>query len=253
MLQSVEYTREHGEMAEKPLGGKSYGSIGHLPGSRVGPGDHHINPGQAKICLEARHPQRKEDQIFVTEKLDGSNVCIFKLNGVLLPLTRSGYHAATSPYEQHHLFANWVSENQAMFDVLLDDGERLVGEWLAQAHGTRYDLAGKSPFVPFDLMRGKERALTDEFTQRVWWEAGMDCAPLLWDAGPLSIEQGLVYLGERGHYGADVAEGFVYRVESKKHGKRYVDFLGKYVRPDKVDGCYLPEVSGKEAVWNWRP
>lgn len=30
----------------KPLGGKSYGSIPHLPGSRLGPGDHHDNGGK---------------------------------------------------------------------------------------------------------------------------------------------------------------------------------------------------------------
>ena len=35
--------------------------------------------------------------------------------------------------------------------------------------------------------------------------------------------------------------------------KGVVDFLGKFVRPNKVDGCYLPEIGGKEAVWNWRP
>jgi hypothetical protein len=31
-----------------------------------------------------------------------------------------------------------------------------------------------------------------------------------------------------------------------------VDFLVKYVRPDKLDGIYLPELSGKEPVWNWQ-
>lgn len=39
------------------------------------------------------------------------------------------------------------------------------------------------------------------------------------------------------------------RVEHKGE----VDFLAKYVRPDKIDGLYLPEISGKEAIWNWRP
>ncbi len=29
--------------------------------------------------------------------------------------------------------------------------------------------------------------------------------------------------------------------------------FSKWVRPDKVDGKYLPEISGKDAVWNWRP
>ena len=32
-----------------------------------------------------------------------------------------------------------------------------------------------------------------------------------------------------------------------------VDFLAKYVRPEKVDGAYLPEMSGQTAIWNWRP
>jgi hypothetical protein len=30
-----------------------------------------------------------------------------------------------------------------------------------------------------------------------------------------------------------------------------VDFLAKYVRPDKIDGCYLPEINGGHAYWNW--
>src|SRR4051812_45187727 len=36
----------------KPLGSKGYGSICHLPGSRLGPGDHKLNPGQARILTE---------------------------------------------------------------------------------------------------------------------------------------------------------------------------------------------------------
>jgi len=33
--------------------------------------------------------------------------------------------------------------------------------------------------------------------------------------------------------------------------QRVVDFLVKYVCPDKRGGVYLPEMSGKEALWNW--
>ena len=39
----------------------------------------------------------------------------------------------------------------------------------------------------------------------------------------------------------------------KGERRRVVDFLVKYVRSEKVDGAYLPEVSGGEPVWNWRP
>ena len=37
----------------KPMGIKAYGSICHLPGSRMGPADRKLNPGQA-------HPHRKD-------------------------------------------------------------------------------------------------------------------------------------------------------------------------------------------------
>ena len=35
-------------------------------------------------------------------------------------------------------------------------------------------------------------------------------------------------------------------------GNWKVDFVVKYVRPDKVDGCYLPEISGSHPVFNWQ-
>jgi hypothetical protein len=46
-------------MTTKPFGGKSYGSIGHFPTSRLGPGDHKIADGQARILTErARDPSQ---------------------------------------------------------------------------------------------------------------------------------------------------------------------------------------------------
>ena len=29
------------------------------------------------------------------------------------------------------------------------------------------------------------------------------------------------------------------------------DFMVKYVRPNKIDGEYLPELNGGEEYWNW--
>jgi hypothetical protein len=53
---------------------------------------------------------------------------------------------------------------------------------------------------------------------------------------------------ENAHCAIDPIEGVVYRVERMDA----VDFLAKYVRPEKRDGIYLPEISGRAAVWNWR-
>jgi hypothetical protein len=233
------------ETATKPLGIKNYGHIPHLPGSRMGPGDHKVNPGQDRICTQ--RARDRHDVITVTEKLDGSNVGVALLNGTIYPLSRAGYLASTSTYEQHWRFGEWVSENQSRFLALLREGERLVGEWLMQAHGTRYELRHE-PFVAFDLMRGGERASSEEFNERV---RRMFTTPaVLHVGGPLTISDALALLGTYGRHGAiDPVEGAVWRVERK--GK--VDFLAKYVRPDKVDGCYLPGLNACEPVWNWRP
>lgn len=230
----------------KPLGIKSYGSIPHLPESRMGPADHSCHEGQARIATQ--QVRDKHDVVIVQEKLDGSCVSIAKVNGEIVALGRAGYLAQTSPFEQHHLFAAWVRAERILWDSILSEGERIVGEWLAQAHGTRYNLNGKDPFVPFDIMMGKERATVEEVESRL---GNLFVLPAtLNDGEPMSVLDALAALGTYGHHGAlDRVEGAVWRVERK--GK--VDFLVKYVRPDKKDGIYLPEVSGQPAVWNWRP
>lgn len=241
----------------KPLGAKTYGQIAHLPGSRMGAGDHKCDAGQARIACE--RARDRHDHIIVQEKLDGSNVGVALTGGMLYPLTRAGYVADTSPYEQHWRFSQWVYANQDRFLGVLRDGERLVGEWLMQAHGTRYELRHE-PFVIFDLMHGVTRTPHDEMIERI--APGEFTTPhVIHHGSPLSIEAAIKSLGERGFHGAcDRVEGAVWRVERDvladpgKGGerKRLVDFLVKYVRPDKLDGCYLPELSGAEAVWNWR-
>jgi len=240
---------------KKPLGRKNYGSIPHLPNSRIGPGDHKCHEGQEKIAtIKARD---KHDEIIVQEKLDGSNVGVVRIGDAIIPIGRSGYTAASSPYLQHHLFSDWAYTKTERFMSVLKDGERLVGEWLAQAHSTIYDLPHE-PFVVFDLMIDEHRLIYDDFISRV----GRDFVfPYLIHRGdPLSVKSAMEMLGPYGCHGAvDLVEGIVYRVERNKlidrhsgNRKRIVDFLVKWVRPDKMDGIYLESVSGGEPVWNWR-
>src|SRR3989441_12926318 len=180
-------------------------------------------------------------------------------DGALYPLVRAGYVADTSPFEQHWRFAQWVYANQDRFLAVLGDGERLVGEWLMQAHGTRYQLKHE-PFVAFDLMVGTERARYDELVARVT-RTDFATPTVIHRGGPLSIEAAMNKLNTYGFHGAsDQVEGAVWRVERNElahpgnNGERVwkVDFLVKYVRPDKEDGIYLPEISGRKPVWNWR-
>ena len=232
--------------AVKPLGRKAYGSIPHLPGSRTGPSDHHCHEGQAEICFGKK--VRRGDQITVTVKLDGSCVAVFRSDDEIVPLTRAGYRTSDSPYGQHHLFGRWVSQNEDSFRESLKPGERLVGEWLAQAHGTKYDL-WHDPFVPFDLMLDdSRRRYTDMLAAariaRLW-------TPALLSVGPMTIEQAKRAIRQPLHGELDPVEGAVWRVETS--GK--CDFLAKWVRPDKEDGKYLPDTgeTPRPETWNWRP
>lgn len=231
---------------EKPLKRKAYGSIPHLPGSRLGPADHCCHQGQSDICqIKARD---KHDRIIVTEKLDGGNVAIAKVDGMVWALGRAGYPAITSKFVQHHYFEAWVNAGRAKWDAMLDDGEVLHGEWLAMAHGTRYDLP-HAPLVAFDLTRFGKRVPHDEMTDRCT-VYGVTTAAVISDGPPIAIDNALAMLGEKGRHGAlETVEGAVWRVE--RHGE--FDFMAKYVRHDKQDGKYLPEVSGCDPYWHWLP
>lgn len=227
----------------KPLGQKAYGSIPHLPYSRLGEGDHHIEIGQAEIAT--KKARDKNDLIIVQEKLDGSNCSVAKIENKIVALGRSGYLAETSPYEQHVIFSKWVRSEYVRFHKLLNEGERVCGEWLAQAHGTIYKLKHE-PFVPFDLITKNERVIYHDFLLRVL-PLGFTVPNLIHIGQPLSIEKALKKIEVSGHGAVDEVEGVIYRVE--RSGK--VDFLTKFVKQSKVDGKYLPEMNNGQIVWNW--
>lgn len=238
-----------------PLVIKKYGSIGHLPNSRMGQGDHQCHKSQARIAT--RKSRDKHDLVIVQEKLDGSNVGVALVNGILYPITRSGYLAADSRLEQHWRFAQWVFTQQDRFLAVLNEGERLYGEWLLQAHGTRYDLPHE-PFVVFDLMQESGRATYRDLVERVD-SFGFVLPRLLHQGSPFSVDAALAAISTSGHGALDKVEGAVWRVERNelihpgKGGERrwVVDFLVKYVRPDKIDGCYLPGINGNTVpLWN---
>jgi hypothetical protein len=229
---------------EKPLKQKAYGSIPHLPGSRRGAGDHGLEDAQARILTEKA---RKWDLITVQEKLDGSCVSVAKIGGQIIPLIRAGYKAVDSDWKQYHFFHEWAMANKARFASLMCDGQRCVGEWLMEAHGTRYALPHE-PFVVFDIMAGHARVDARAVASQCR-RFGFTTPRVLHEGGPLTIEAMLTLLEPSGHGALDPVEGAVWRVENQG----CVDFLGKYVRPEKTDGCYLESVTGNPPIYNWQP
>jgi hypothetical protein len=228
---------------ERPLGRKAYFKIAHLPGSRTGSTDRTAPAELAERCLRAPRPG---EALIVQEKLDGSCVAVARVAGAVLALGREGTLASRSQNPGRRMFANWVEQHSARFAGLLRDGEWLVGEWLALAHSTRYDLRHE-PFVVFDGFRGGEQWTLDALSQRL--QGALPQPTLLHRGGALGIEAMLAQLGRGGHGAREAPEGAVWRLE--RQGR--VVGMAKYVRRDKVDGALLPENSGQDAIWNWTP
>lgn len=232
---------------EKPLGTKSYGTIPHLPGSRLGPKERTVQPEQVAMCTTAL--PRKNMRVIITEKLDGSNVAVYRPQGdELVPLTRSGYRAESSPHVMHHVFVSWMHRNRTLFLDVLGEGERLCGEWLYQAHGTRYTLPHE-PFVAFDLMFGPTRTVYGEFLARM---SGAFVTPQILNpsgaCAPVSVVADV--LGDKGFHGAEMAEGAVWRVEEEGRG---VLVLAKWVNPVFEPGKYLNGYVKNHGPWPCDP
>ena len=229
----------------KPLGRKAYGSIGHLPGSKLGPGDHHLDEKQAALLTHRKNPQHHGARVVVQQKIDGSCCAVAKIGGVIVPLGRAGYPAATAPYQHLRDFHVWAVARADRFDRLLSEGERVVGEWLSARHSLEYverDAVGgydtradwlesDAAFVAFDIMRDSTRALHDEVHGRVSAEGLLPAHTFHVGAPTLVANAWSTLLDVHTAfrvYPVGEPEGLVYRYE---HAGA-VKFLGKWVRAD---------------------
>ena len=231
----------------KPLGIKNYGSIPHLSNSKLGTGDHFIDKGQEKILTEK--VRDKNDEIFVFEKYDGSNVGIGKIDNRIVALTRSGYIANTSPYKQHHLFSDWVYKNIMTWMELLENGERITGEWLAQAHGIKYNIDSRlQPIVFFDHFTANNQRSNFDVLDIFSNKYEIQLPRLLHRGKSETVENILPELNKKtyGIMSDEKPEGMVYRVERKGE----VDFLAKWVRSDFEAGKYIMNKEEKDLIYN---
>lgn len=213
---------------DRPLGIKAYGRIPHLPGRARTATDHVVSVGEAARLVHRPWPG---DQLWVHEKLDGTNLSVARVGDDLLALTRAGHRGQESRRPQAQLFAAWVEHHSERFLDLLAPGERLVGEWLLFAHGTRYQLEHE-PFVVFDLMRGRVRSPWLEVRRRI---GSVLPTPAVHATGPADPEQLVQALGGGGHGALDPVEGLVYRTE--REGR--VDRVAKWVRLEYRAGHYF--------------
>ena len=96
----------------------------------------------------------------------------------------------------------------------------------------------------FDLFSGGSRVTYKRLEERVC--GGFTMPKQIGAIGSISVEFAMRAAEIGWHGEVDPVEGCVWRVERDQE----VDFLCKFVRPDKLDGKYLPEISGKRPVIN---
>lgn len=225
----------------KPLNRKNYGSIPHLSNSKLGENDHFIGIGQERILTQKKRD--KHDTILVFEKYDGSNVGIAKKEGEIFALTRNGYEASTSPYRQHHEFTKWVKKREAYFKKILNEGERLIAEWLLQAHGIIYKITSE-PIVFFDYFDAENNRFTYDKLKNL----DLPLPRMLHQGEPARVEELLSVLNQKTEHikSNENPEGMVYRVERKEQ----VDFLAKWVSPDFEPGKYCIGIEDEKLIYH---
>lgn len=191
---------------------RSYPSIGHMPGSKmISDEDKLIGADLNKYLIERRHKQ--SDLVIVTEKVDGSNVAVYREDNVLYPLVRRGYDCRTAPYEWLQDFAKYVKDNEDRFNILLDVGERICGEWMVKTHTLTYNMKHE-PFIVFDIISGNSRLRY--FNMRtICNRVGFPTAGLVHAGESIPVDMALKLLG-KGYHGVagGKPEGVVYRYEN---------------------------------------
>lgn len=228
----------------KALDGKSYGSIPHLSISKLNQqADKKVSEGEERILTVKTRD--KYDFVIVTEKVDGTNIGVAKIYNNIVPVVRAGYDVLSSEYRHIRLFQDFVDQNFKRFNELLENGERICGEWMTKTMSLKYDVPHE-PFISFDIFDiNNKRILYNNFIERCK-KFDIITAGLVSIGGPISISKAMLKLGGRGHHGClETPEGVVYRCERKGR----VEFLAKYVREHKIDGLLMDD----DKEWNtWK-
>jgi len=202
---------------------RAFASVQHLPGSKmINNEDKLLGAEQVKWLTVRRRVSR--DIVIVTEKVDGMNGSVLRRGDLLHPLIRKGYDCRANPLPWINDFAHFVQVNSERFMAVLEDGERICGEWMIKTHTLSYKLSHE-PFIAFDIIKGSERLPYLEFIMRVR-KGSFVTAGLVHMGEAIAPEMALQLLGGGYHGVVGEPEGLVYRYEDSKN--RYI-CSGKYV------------------------
>jgi len=202
---------------------KAFASIQHLPGSKmIDVEDKLLGAEQVKWLTQRRRVSG--DMVIVTEKVDGMNAAVFRRDGLLYPLIKKGYDCRANPLPWINAFADFVEENATRFMSVLEEGERICGEWMVKTHTLSYKVPHE-PFVAFDIIKDTERLSYLAFRERAATHSFV-VAGLVHMGEAIPPEMALKLLGDGYHGVIGAPEGVIYRYEDV--WRKYI-YSGKFV------------------------
>lgn len=211
----------------------NFSSIKHLSGSRLIDGK---DSYMSKEC-QRKFVERKLnllDNVIVTEKIDGMNAGLMRLNNEYYPLSRKGYDVRTKIlYEDNSI--NWLFFFWAYYcsefvrGYVLLDGERLVFENAMMIHSLQYNFKKLQPVFLLAVFDKDNKRKNYEDTKRIAESYEVQTPPILSERLPLKPEEILKFYNKSLVGCKGLMEGLVYWYDRLVEGDYSFDGLAKYV------------------------
>lgn len=162
---------------------------------------------------------------------------------------RKGYDVRTSEWGFLRKFADFVSDNADRFNALLDNGERVCGEWMIKTHSLFYNLPHE-PFIVFDIIKSDKKQTRPNYEEliRRCKEYNFTTTWLIWSGASIPVQDALGMLGKGFHGCQSVPEGIVYRYE--RDGR--FETSAKFVANLNVTGDYMNDEIAVNTWKGWR-
>lgn len=221
---------------------RNFGSIKHLNGSRlIEDKDTYLDVEKQKYFTDSLRDKRT-DKVIISEKIDGMNAGVIKLNDRIYPITRRGYDVRTlglANYKTVYLaycWAKWVNEHTWKFDNILENGDRLVFENCIVKHTLGYKFKG-SPVFLLAMYKGDKQVSYSELVD-IAKHNRLTLPPLINYGMALKPDYVLKDFG-KGLVGCkEKAEGIVYRYETDNEFRGYAKFVSN-IKIGTVDSSLM--------------
>ena len=223
------------EVPNNKLIPSNFSSIKHLSGSKlIDDKDSYMSKEGQRKFIEKK--LNLLDNIIVTEKIDGMNAGLMRLNNEYYSLSRKGYDVRTKIlYEDNSinfLFFFWAYYcSEFVQKYVLMEGERLVFENAMMIHSLQYDFKKQEPVFLLAVYDKDNKRTNYEDTKDIAYSYDVQLPPVLSERLPLKPEEIMKFYDKSPVGCKGLTEGLVYwyeRYNSDTHSYSY-DGLAKYV------------------------